>query len=152
MAVDKACPSCELLKLCISCLSIGLDVLLLAPFYFIFFLFLATLRHIEWPSQGSDLSRSFDLCGTCSNTRSPIHCASLGVKPVSQHSRDTARVPVPHPCATAGTPPRSFLCKDFIRFCAAVKMLSNCDGDPMAWKTENMYYLALYRKVCQCLF
>ena len=34
----------------------------------LFFSFLATLQHMEFPSEGSDLSSSFDLCYSCSNT------------------------------------------------------------------------------------
>ena len=48
-----------------------------------FFLFLATLWHVEIPGQESDWSHS------CGNARSLNHCTRLGIKPVSQCSRDT---------------------------------------------------------------
>ena len=52
---------------------------------FIYFLFLAALWDMEFLGQRSDESHS------CSNTRSfLIHCAGLGVKPVSWQYRDTA--------------------------------------------------------------
>ena len=44
----------------------------------IFFFFLAALRHMEFPGQGSDLSHSVDLSHSCSNTGSLTHCAGLG--------------------------------------------------------------------------
>ena len=39
-------------------------------FYFIFFLFLATPWHMEFPGLGLDSSCSCDLCRSCGNTRS----------------------------------------------------------------------------------
>lgn len=47
------------------------------------FFFLAAPWHIEFPSQGSALSRS------CGSIRSLTHCAGLGIKLASQHCRDT---------------------------------------------------------------
>ena len=62
---------------------------------FFFFNFLATPQHMEPLSQGLDLSCSCDLCHDCGNARSPAHCAELGIKPVSQRSRDAADPIVP---------------------------------------------------------
>ena len=52
------------------------------------FSFLTPPRHMEFPSQGSDLSHSFDLCCSCGNARSSTHCAGLGIEPVSWCCRD----------------------------------------------------------------
>ena len=43
--------------------------------------FLATLWHMEFPGQGSDLSRGRDLSCSCSNAGSLTHCARLGSDP-----------------------------------------------------------------------
>ena len=51
---------------------------------FIYFYFLATLRHMEFLGQRSDLSRS------CGNTGSSTHCARPGIEPAFQCSRDVA--------------------------------------------------------------
>ena len=59
------------------------------------FYFLAALWHMEFLGQGSDLSCSCDLCSSCCNTGSLTHCASQGIKPASQHSRDAADPGVP---------------------------------------------------------
>ena len=45
---------------------------------------------MEFPGQGSDLSCSCDLYHSWGNTGSLTHCAGLGMKPVSQHSREDA--------------------------------------------------------------
>ena len=54
------------------------------PFYYLFvclftYLFLPpSPQHMELPTQGSDLSCSSDLCCSCGNARSSIHCAQAG--------------------------------------------------------------------------
>ena len=63
------------------------------PYLFIFnlnffFLFLAASQHMEFPGQGSDSSCSFNLCHSCSNVGSLIHCAGPGIDAGSQCSRD----------------------------------------------------------------
>lgn len=55
-----------------------------------FFFFLATPWHVEFPSQGSDLSHSCDLCCTWGNTGSLTHCTGPGIELVSQLSQDAA--------------------------------------------------------------
>ena len=50
--------------------------------------FLATLWQMEFPGQGSDLSRSCNLCSTWGNARSLTHCVRPGIEPVSQCSQD----------------------------------------------------------------
>ena len=60
-----------------------------------FFLFLVTLRHMEFLGQGSDPSHSQDLSCSCSNDRSLTHCARLGIEPASQRSQDAADPVVP---------------------------------------------------------
>ena len=59
-------------------------------FLFLFFSFLATPWHMDFPGQGSDPSHSFDLCCSCDKARSLTHCAESGIKPASQHSQDAA--------------------------------------------------------------
>jgi len=49
--------------------------------------FLAVPRHKGFPGQGSDLSCSWDLSHSYSNTRSLAHCCGLGIKPASQSSQ-----------------------------------------------------------------
>lgn len=50
---------------------------------FFCFHFWLPLRHTELLGQGSDLCHSHDLSRSCSNARSPTHCAVLGIKPHS---------------------------------------------------------------------
>ena len=52
--------------------------------------FVAALRHMEFPGQGSDLSRCCDLSCSFGNIGSLSHCAGPGIKPASQGSQDTA--------------------------------------------------------------
>ena len=52
----------------------------------LFMCFLASPRYLEFPGQGSDQSRSCNLCYSCNNTGSLTHCARLGIEPVSQCS------------------------------------------------------------------
>ena len=52
------------------------------------FIYLAVLRHMEFPRQLSDLSGSCNLRCSCSNGRYSTHCAGPGMEPVSQHSKD----------------------------------------------------------------
>ena len=54
-----------------------------------FSFFLAVPWHMELPGQRSIPNHSFDLWCCSGNTRSLTHCARLGIKPVSQGSRDT---------------------------------------------------------------
>ena len=54
-----------------------------------FFFFLAALRHMEFPGQGSDLSCSCNLSSICGNAKSVTHYARLGIKPMSHCSQDT---------------------------------------------------------------
>ena len=58
-----------------------------------FFSFLAILRHMGFPSLGSDLSCSGNLCH--GNARSLTHCAGSRTEPVSQSSRDATGPVVP---------------------------------------------------------
>ena len=66
----------------------------------IFFLFLFTLWHMEFPGQGSDPIQSGDPHRSCSNTGSLTHWTRLGIEPcilaLQRHCRSC--------CATAGTP------------------------------------------------
>ena len=57
------------------------DFYLTLPYYYYFSSFLPILRQLEFLGQGTDLS---------SNTGSLTHYAELGIKLLSQHSRDTA--------------------------------------------------------------
>ena len=52
--------------------------------------FLAAQWHMEFPGQGSDLSRSCHQNCSCGNVRSLTHCAGPGIKPVSQCSQEAA--------------------------------------------------------------
>ena len=45
-------------------------------------------QHMEFPSQGSDLSHSCNPSQSCRNTGSLIHYWGLGIKPASYHSQD----------------------------------------------------------------
>ena len=55
-----------------------------------FFIFLAAPRHMEFPGQGSDPSRSCNLCYRCGNADPLTHCVGPGIKPASWRCRDTA--------------------------------------------------------------
>ena len=60
-------------------------------FHFFFFFFFGHPRHIEFPGQGSDLSRNCNLHCSCGRARSLTHCAHYarpGIKLVPQRSRD----------------------------------------------------------------
>ena len=62
--------------------------------FILFFPLLATLRHMEFPGRGSDLSHSCDLSLSCDNTRSfdlPPPNAWPWVEPVSWSRRDAAK-------------------------------------------------------------
>ena len=50
---------------------------------FVFFSFLAFLRHMEFPGQGSDPSHSCDLSCSCSITGCLTHRARLWIEPAS---------------------------------------------------------------------
>ena len=50
----------------------------------LFFLFLTTLLHMDFPGQGSDPRYSFDPSCSCGKARSLTHCARPGIKPTSQ--------------------------------------------------------------------
>ena len=43
--------------------------------------FLAALKLMKFPCQGSDLRHNFNQQCNCSNTRSLTHCAGMGIKP-----------------------------------------------------------------------
>ena len=68
-------------------------------FFFFFFSFLAALRHMEFPGQGSDPSHHHNLSQICSNTRFLIHCAGASAP----------KTPQSH-CSTTGTLPPSVFC------------------------------------------
>ena len=59
------------------------------------YLFLAAPWHVEFPGQGSDLSCRCNLSCSCSNARSLIPCAGLGIEPVSQGSQDATNPDAP---------------------------------------------------------
>lgn len=54
---------------------------------FLFFSFLATPRHMEFPWPGVRSEPQLQLKLQLGNTRSLTHCAGPGIEPVSQHSR-----------------------------------------------------------------
>ena len=56
----------------------------------LFFTFLATPLHMEFPGQGSDPSCSFDLSYGCGNPGSLTHRTRPGIEPVSLRSQDAA--------------------------------------------------------------
>ena len=58
--------------------------------FFCLFVCLAALWHMEFPGQGSDLSRSFNVCCSYGNARALIHCAGHGIEPASWCCRDAA--------------------------------------------------------------
>ena len=62
---------------------------------FYFFLFWPPCGTWEFPGQGSDPRCRCHLGRSCSNAGFLTHCARLGIKPVSQHSQDTANPIVP---------------------------------------------------------
>ena len=62
---------------------------------FFSFSFLAIPWHIEFRGQGSDLSHSCDLSFSYGNAGSLTLCTGLGIKLVSQRSRDAADPLVP---------------------------------------------------------
>ena len=64
-------------------------------FCFLFFSLLAVLWPTEFSGRESDPSHSCKLCCSCGNARSLTHCATLGIEPGSQCSRDTAEPVVP---------------------------------------------------------
>ena len=70
------------------CLWVGL-------FQVLFFSFLATPRHKEFPGQGSDPSCLCDLCSNCINTRSFNPLCQPGAEPVFWCCRDTTKPIVP---------------------------------------------------------
>ena len=57
-------------------------------FFFFLFSFLTTPLHVEFPGQGSDLRYSCNPSCSCGNAGSSIHCAGLGIEPVSHCSKD----------------------------------------------------------------
>ena len=58
--------------------------------FFFFLLFLAAPQHMEFPGQGSDLSRSYNLSCSCGNAGSSSHCAGPGSNPCPSSSQDAA--------------------------------------------------------------
>ena len=62
-------------------LTAGYAALIALP---IFFSFLATLWHMEFLGQGSDLSLSSNVRHSCGHVGSSTHCASLRIKLASQ--------------------------------------------------------------------
>ena len=58
-------------------------------------LFLATLRHVEFPGQESDLSHSCKPSHCHSNTGSLTHCVRTEIEPASQCSQDAANLIAP---------------------------------------------------------
>ena len=61
-----------------------------------FWSFLAILKHMELPGQGSDWSHSRDLSHSCGNTRALTHCAWLGIKPECPVALKTPLIPSCH--------------------------------------------------------
>ena len=57
---------------------------------FCLFVCFVFFRHMEFLDQGSDLSHTCKLCCSSGNPGSLTHSAGPGIKPASQHSRDTA--------------------------------------------------------------
>ena len=66
-----------------------------AEHFYLFIFLSATLWHLEFPGQGSDLSHSWDLCCSCGNVRSLTYGAELGIKPASQCSQDATDLIAP---------------------------------------------------------
>ena len=76
------------------------SVLQWLPFCFVFvlfsfFCFLATWWHMQFLGQGSDLSLSWDLYCSCSNTGSLSHWTGPGIKRASWHCRHTTNPVAP---------------------------------------------------------
>ena len=65
-------------------------------FFFFFFFNLATLKHMGFPGQVSDLSCICNLCYSYSTAGSLTHCARLGIKPASQHCREILLILLHH--------------------------------------------------------
>ena len=57
--------------------------------FFFFFSFLAALRHMEFPGQGSNLSRTVTQAAVVAMLDPLTLCAGPEIKPVSQCYRDT---------------------------------------------------------------
>ena len=70
----------------------------------LFWLFLAALWHMELLNQASDMSHRLHRSQSCSNTRSLIHCARLGIEPSFQWLPRCCQ----SCCTTAGTPGQLF--------------------------------------------
>ena len=68
--------------------------LCIKSFCMIFFFF-ATLQHVEFLDQGSDLSCSHHLCHSCGHDGPLTQGARPGMEPASQHYRDAADPIVP---------------------------------------------------------
>ena len=87
-----------------------------------FFSFLTSLRHVEFPGQGTDLSHSCDLSCSCGDAGSLTHCAGLGVKPASPCSQDA-----PDPAAPQWDLPGLL----FLRWNRQLEL--GCPGARRAW-------------------
>ena len=73
---------------------------IISVFFFLFFPFLATPWHREFPGHGSDPRCSCNLSHSCGNNGSLSHCAGLGIERAFRCSQDSTDPIVP----TAGTP------------------------------------------------
>ena len=71
-----------------------------------FFFFLATPQHMEFPGQGSDLCHSCNLSHSCSNTRSLTRYAGTGIEFATQCSQEA-----PDPIASQWELPQWFFLK-----------------------------------------
>ena len=60
-----------------------------------FFSFLAARRHVEFPSQGSDLSHNYSYATAAAMPDPLTHCAGLGIEPVFWRCRDTTNPVLP---------------------------------------------------------
>lgn len=75
--------------------SVGRRLCLTLKLAFSLFSFLAVLRHVEFPGQGSDLSRSCHVGHSWGSSGSLTHCAKPGIEPVPGCCRhDTTAGPV----------------------------------------------------------
>ena len=86
---------CVLHSSLLSCMQHLLTHTLVEFFFFLFWSFLAALRHMEFLGQGTDPSCSCNLSCSCGDPGSLTHRARLGIKPAFQCSQDSADPVVP---------------------------------------------------------
>lgn len=120
--------------------------------WILFFLFVAALRHMECPGQGSDPSCNCSLCHSCCNARASTHCARWGggtFVPALQRWHIYC-------CATAGTPTTDFLKRNWNKtkrynYNTKCRQGYGAAGTLIRWWWECQMVQTLWETVWQCL-